>query len=189
MVTIKGPMSIKLKICLPLICIHTICYIMITKSDDLLGTLIHDTAHNLRLVIDKKLADYNLTRVKWLALGIIRSYPGISQSALASRMELGDATVGRLVDRIEERGFLERHPNPDDRRAYGLHLTPDAKALIVELDHIAQELRADTLVGLDSAEIASVNAALIKIKKNLKHQLSAEAQSLAQSTPTAEVVL
>ena len=73
---------------------------MITKHDDLLGTLIHDVAHLLRLDIDRRLKDHNLTRVKWLALGIIANQPHLTQRELAEKMELGNAAVGRLVDRL-----------------------------------------------------------------------------------------
>ncbi|MGB0906087.1 MAG: MarR family winged helix-turn-helix transcriptional regulator [Maricaulaceae bacterium] len=144
---------------------------MITKNDDMLGTLIHDVAHNLRSVIDKELAPYNLTRVKWLALGIIRKNPGISQSGLAEKMELGVATVGRLVDRMEERDFVERVPNPEDRRANDLHLTNTSKALISELDFLADNLKATALVGIPDADVETANRVLGQIKTNLRAKL------------------
>jgi DNA-binding MarR family transcriptional regulator len=145
---------------------------MITKQNDLLGTLIHDVAHNLRVAIDNKLAPHNLTRVKWLALGIIRKNPGISQSGLAEKMELGNATVGRLIDRMVERGFVEREPDPQDRRAFGIFLTPEAKTLIEDLDHIAVEIRREALAEIPEEEARKVNKILVKMKKNLRTQLA-----------------
>ena len=146
---------------------------MITKHDDLLGTLIHDAAHNLRSMIDKELAPHNLTRVKWLALGIIRNNPGISQSGLAEKMELGDATVGRLIDRMQERGFVERRPNPNDRRANDLYLTDIAKPLITELDYLADKLKAAALEGVSETDRKTANKVLETIKRNLKAKLVA----------------
>lgn len=141
---------------------------MICKDKDLLGSLIHDVAHLLRLDIDDRLKSHNLTRVKWLALGVISDHPHISQSSLASRIELGNATVGRLVDRLVERGFVARENDPEDRRSYLLMVTPLANATIAELSDVPDALHADTLSGLAASEVSGLRDCLVKMKANLK---------------------
>lgn len=141
---------------------------MITKQDDLLGSLIHDVAHLLRLDIDRRLKAHNLTRVKWLALGIIARQPHLTQRELAEKMELGNAAVGRLVDRLVERGFVKREADPDDRRAYRLLLSQRAETLLKELKQTAPSLREDLLAGLHQDEIAALNKGLTHLKRNLK---------------------
>lgn len=142
---------------------------MITKHDDLLGTLIHDVAHLLRHEIDKRLLGYNLTRVKWLALGIISNRPHLTQAELADEMELGNAAVGRLIDRLVERGFVVREENPDDRRAYRLVITDGAQELLEQLDGTASQIKLDLLQGIGMEQISQMNAGLLQLKKNLKH--------------------
>ncbi len=141
---------------------------MITKHDDLLGTLIHDVAHLLRLEIDRRLMDHNLTRVKWLALGILHKRGALTQSELSDRMELGAASVGRLVDRLVERGFVNREQDPEDRRSYRLILTKSAISLLEELEGTSSSLREDTLHSLSHNEVSSLNSGLLKLKKNLQ---------------------
>lgn len=141
---------------------------MITKHEDLLGTLVHDVAHLLRHDIDSRVKRYNLTRVKWLALGIIEHRPNITQKNLAVELELGSATVGKLVDRLEARGFVSRIPAPNDRRAYCLNLEPAATELLKDLRGVASTMRKDALLGLSDDEIKAVNSGLMKIKQNLK---------------------
>jgi len=141
---------------------------MITKHDDLLGTLIHDVAHLLRHEIDRRLRPYNLTRVKWLALGIIANRPELRQAELAQDLELGNAAVGRLVDRLEQRGFVIRKPDPDDRRAYRLTLTQTARHLLDQLKDTAAELRDDILNGFSASEVKTLNKGLNKLEENLK---------------------
>ena len=160
---------------------------MITKHDDLLGTLIHDVAHLLRLDIDRRLDGHNLTRVKWLALGILNRKGALTQVELADVMELGSASVGRLVDRLVDRGFVERRQDPEDRRAYRLFLTKDALTLLGELDGIGAELRKDTLGALSEQEVSSLNSGLLKIKFNLQARSAALALAvglLAHKTST-----
>lgn len=141
---------------------------MITKDNDLLGTLIHDVAYLLRHEIDDRLRPHNLTRVKWLALGVIDDQGPITQSELASKLELGAASVGRLVDRLVERGFVRRGKDPEDRRSYKLTLTKTAETLVEDLEDIAVELRNETLDALSETEVKSMNAGLKKLKKRLK---------------------
>lgn len=143
---------------------------MITKHDDLLGTLIHDVAHLLRLEIDQRVESKNLTRTKWLALGIIDANPGLSQSELAIELELGAAAVGRLVDRLVARNFVERRSTESDRRAYQLYLTRDARKLITKLDGVATQLRKDLLRGLDDEDVSCLTNGLQQLKKNLQVQ-------------------
>ena len=142
------------------------------KQDDLLGTLIHDVAHLLRLDIDRRLVEHNLTRVKWLALGILQKRGALTQSELSERMELGAPSVGRLVDRLEERGFVMREQDPDDRRSYRLVLMDTAMALLKELEGTSTSLREDTLHSLNDTEVSSLNSGLLKLKKNLRSRVT-----------------
>jgi len=145
---------------------------MITKHEDLLGTLIHDVAHLLRHDIDSRVKRHNLTRVKWLALGIIEQSPNITQKDLATELELGSASVGRLVDRLEARGFILRKPALHDRRANCLTLKPEASKLLEELRAVASEMREDALKGLTAAEVKALTSGLLKIKQNVKWLLA-----------------
>jgi len=143
---------------------------MITKDDDLLGTLIHDVAHLLRHDIDRRLEPHNLTRVKWLALGVLKRHGPMTQAKLSRKMELGNATVGRLVDRLEARAFVKRESGPNDRRSYHVVLTQNATDLLKQLDVTAAKFREEALASLSEAEIAYLNKGLIKLKSNLKER-------------------
>ena len=150
-------------------------HFMITKHDDLLGTLVHDVAHLLRLDIDRRVRDHNLTRVKWLALGIVAVRPGLTQAELAAELELGTAAVGRLVDRLADRGFIVRKADPQDRRAYRLMTTPEAAGLLKTLRATAAKLRREALEGLSDKEISTLNSGLKKLKENLQRSLAKQA--------------
>src|SRR5215472_16491241 len=62
--------------------------------------------------------------------GILRAIvasPGRSQQALSTELQLLPSRVVAFVDDLENRGYVERRPNPDDRRQYALYLTPAGK--------------------------------------------------------------
>lgn len=146
---------------------------MITKQNDLLGTLIHDVAHLLRLEIDTRLRPYNLTRAKWLALGILQKNDSLSQSELAAKMELGAASVGRLVDRLVARGFATRVQDPTDRRSYRLQITESAREMLVELDGVPDHLEREMLDDLNEREIKALTHGMSKLKQALTSKVSA----------------
>ena len=141
---------------------------MLIRQDDLLGALINDVAHLLRLEIDRRASAYNLTRTKWLAISLLRNGPGITQSELAQHMELGAAATGRLVDRLVERGFVERRSDKTDRRANPLYLTSLARATLQDLEGEADALRRDVFAGLSEDEIVQLQKTLQHLKGGLQ---------------------
>lgn len=140
---------------------------MIRKEEDLVGSLIHDVAHLLRLRIDRALRPHDLTRVSWMAIGIVEQNEKLTQSELAARLELGTAATGKLVDRLQERGLVQRHDAPDDRRAKLLVVTQEARDLLERLKPVGERLREEVLQDLGEAERQHLLHSLQKIKNRL----------------------
>ena len=146
---------------------------MIGKNDGTLGFLVHDVARMLRALIDRRVESYNLTHAKWQALGILDMSEGISQTELAQTLELERSTVGRLMDRLEARGFIERRPDPTDRRALRLYLTDTARPVLDDLEHVAEEVRSIALTGLSPQEVIELKRMLAIVKGNLQKEAEA----------------
>jgi DNA-binding MarR family transcriptional regulator len=75
--------------------------------------------------------------------------------------------VGRVIDRLEKTGFVERRADPADRRRWRLYLTPKAHAVVGEMETIASELRSDALRDVDPADLDALMRVLAQIKENL----------------------
>lgn len=140
---------------------------MIGKDSNSLGALLHDVAHLLRITIDREVEPYNLTRAKWQALGVLDRNEGVTQAELARELELGVATVGRLVERLEARGFIERRPDPVDARVKRLFIRDAARPELDELEEVATDVRKSALRGINNAEQAELVRLLKKMKRNL----------------------
>jgi DNA-binding MarR family transcriptional regulator len=76
------------------------------------------------------LAEHNLTLPQFDVLAQLDHEEGITQQALADRLLVTKGNVCGLMDRMMEQGLVERRADPEDRRAYMLHLTPKGKQLI-----------------------------------------------------------
>jgi MarR family transcriptional regulator for hemolysin len=68
---------------------------------------------------------------------------------------------------MEARGFIERRPNPADRRAWLLYLTPQAHPLLEIMRSNGQKTRDDAFVGLSEDAQRRLLQTLSLIKSNL----------------------
>jgi MarR family transcriptional regulator, transcriptional regulator for hemolysin len=142
--------------------------------DRSLGVLITDVARMLRRSFDRRLESLSLTQAQWRALVNIARTEGLSQTALAECLEIQPITVGRLIDRMESAGWVERRSHPADRRAVQLYLTAKSQPIIEEIHSRANDMMAECVAGLSSAAQKQLLEHLQRIKQNLG---SAEAKS------------
>jgi DNA-binding MarR family transcriptional regulator len=132
--------------------------------------VLHDVARLLRTRFDQRARARGMTRAQWVILARLSRQPGMSQNELAGICEVEPITVGRLVDRLEARGLVERRPDPTDRRVNRLHLLPAAQPILEEITFYRDTLSEEILDGLeDSARSALVDALL-----HIKNRLTAE---------------
>ena len=87
-------------------------------SDDIekLGLLIHDSARLMRRRFDARASAHGLSSAQWRLLVRVAKEPGIAQARIAELLEIEPISVSRLVDRMEDSGWIERRPDPADRR-------------------------------------------------------------------------
>jgi MarR family transcriptional regulator, transcriptional regulator for hemolysin len=142
--------------------------------DRSLGVLISDVARLLRRSFDRRLESLGLTQAQWRALVNIARTEGLSQTALAECLEIQPITVGRLIDRMESAGWVERRSHPADRRAVQLYLTPKSQPIIEEIHSRANDMMAECVMGMSSASQKQLFEQLQRIKQNLA---TAEAKS------------
>ena len=132
------------------------------------GFLVHDVARLLRREFDRRAGRLGLTRAQWSVIAHLRRRgEGINQAALAELVEIAPITLARLLDRMEAAGWIERRPDPVDRRARRLFLTERARAEFGGMRAMAREVRAKALAGFSAEEVAALMEALERIKANL----------------------
>lgn len=131
------------------------------------GFLIHDVSRMMRNWFDARAQHLGLTRAQWRVLIQLSAREGASQRELAEILEIDTVTLGRHIDRLERDEWLERRPDPDDRRVWRLHLTPAARPTLDEMEALAIEVQEAALAGLSDAERTVLNAALARIKANV----------------------
>lgn len=74
-----------------------------------------------------RIAEFNLTHSQFFILAQVIEMEGATPSQLAEKAFTDRASITGLIDRLERDGWLERHPNKDDRRTLRIYLTEKAK--------------------------------------------------------------
>jgi DNA-binding MarR family transcriptional regulator len=129
--------------------------------------LLHDVARALRTRVDRAAREYGMTRAQWVILARLARQPGLSQNEMAAICEVEPITVGRLVDRLEARGLVERRSDPGDRRIRRLHLLPAARSMVETILDYRVTLNREIAEGLNPEEQARLVDALLHVKNNL----------------------
>jgi DNA-binding MarR family transcriptional regulator len=112
-------------------------------------------AERLR-VLDLAPADAGILR-------LLRTTPGLSQQELAGKLGIHPSRMVAVLDNLEKRKFVERRPNPDDRRLYSLQLTKSGEEVLGRIGKVAREHQEALLSTLSGAERDMLAALLLRI--------------------------
>lgn len=134
------------------------------------GFLLHDIARLMRKRFDQRARALGLSRSQWQVLAHLSRHEGINQSGLAEILEIENITLGRLIDRMEEAGWVERRPDPRDRRARLLYMTEKVAPMMERMRALAEETRAEALAGLPAPEREALMDQLTRVRANLSER-------------------
>lgn len=141
---------------------------MSPNDDDFIGYAFTDVARLLRTVFERRVRQYDLTRSQWVVIARIKTRPGLSQSEVADILEIEKASAGRLIDRMEAKGWIERRSDPNDRRINRLHLTERAERLHALIWPLAEATVEDSLSDLSPETRAGLEDAMRAVKRKLQ---------------------
>ena len=95
---------------------------------------------------------HELTPVQFAALYAIRANPGLDQASVAARIAYDKATIGGVIDRLEQKRYVVRSVSKSDRRAREVRLTSDGEKTYDAILPIVRDLQAEILSGLTPEE-------------------------------------
>ncbi|HEY0199457.1 MAG TPA: MarR family transcriptional regulator [Rhodanobacter sp.] len=138
------------------------------KTEDIsFGYLLSDVTLLFRKHFDRRAVKFGLTRAQWRATKVLYHREGLRQTELAEFLEMEPIAVGRVIDRLQAAGFVERRPDPKDRRAWRLYTTEQARVIVDDMESIARDLRRDATGGIEPDELRQALAVINRIKDNL----------------------
>ncbi|MDE8346335.1 MAG: MarR family transcriptional regulator [Acidocella sp.] len=130
--------------------------------------LLHDVARLARVEADRRARLQGMTRAQWALLLRLERHPGLSQKEAADLLEVEPISLGRLVDRMEAAGLVERRADGDDRRIWRLHLRPAATAQLAEIARQRVNIGKLVTAGMAPSTRAALIEGLSQMKANLQ---------------------
>ena len=138
---------------------------MPTYEGELLNLLTETQAIMGRLFTNRA-QDLGLTRPQWRVLGRLSRRNGMTQKELSELTGIAPSPLGKVVDQLEAKGFVERRDDPHDRRVNRLHVTEAVQPLIGPAQQLARELERAAMQGLSNG------ASLLEQLSQLRDSLS-----------------
>ena len=129
-----------------------------------LGFLIHDVSRMRRSSYDQFMKPLGITRAQWWVLAHLSRHDGMMQTQLADVLEVGKASLGDVIEGLETAGWVDRRPDPSDKRAKRVYLTRPAQTLIKRMTKMEHEFDSQILTDLSPAERTDMMRNLLKIK-------------------------
>jgi DNA-binding MarR family transcriptional regulator len=120
-------------------------------------------------VFDKALRPLGVTRSQWWVLANLSRHNGggMMQTELSKVMDVGKVTLGGLIDRLEASGYVERQPEPGDRRAKRVVMTPKGIKLLGQIQKVGKVVNAQIMTGISATDILRAENLLHKMKQQL----------------------
>ncbi|WP_280189264.1 MarR family winged helix-turn-helix transcriptional regulator [Delftia sp. PS-11] len=126
-----------------------------------LGYRLTRTEIHIHKLFAQRVAGFDLKPSEFSILVLLDSNPGIYLRQLGEALDISPSNLVPVVERLVQRGLIQRQPDPRDRRLQQLHLTPEGRALqglaegeVARLEDELEQLlspaeRAHLLVALD----------------------------------------
>ncbi len=126
------------------------------------------TARLVREAFDARLAPLDLNLTQASLIGYVAEFGATTQTHLADRLGIGRASIGSVVDRLDQRELVERHPDPADRRVWRVDITEAGRATARKIGEIDEVLRAELRRGIGREERQALSWVLTRLQQNLR---------------------
>ena len=141
-----------------------------SAMDDRLAPIIADfrtAITTLKALSNERVLRLGLSMAQLNILYTLKRCGEMPMSRLAEMLNVSLSNATGLIDRIEERGLVERTRVPEDRRIVLIRVTREGEQLLTELDILSDDLLRSVLGRLTARELTAVGTAFAAIRDAL----------------------
>jgi DNA-binding MarR family transcriptional regulator len=137
------------------------------RFDDSIGYLVGKLRGFIMQALDASLADLGITAAQGIILIRLGREDCATAASLCRRSGYDTGSMTRMVDRLEEKGFVVRERSTEDRRAINLRLTESGTSLASQITHRACEMMEPRLEGFGREEYELLKSLLRRLLDNM----------------------
>ena len=143
---------------------------MTTEPHRNVGFLIRDVSLLWAKTFERRARDLNMTLAQCKVLASLSRNQGTSQARLAELTDTDPMALVRTLDRMEQDRWIDRQPDPADRRAHRLYLRAPAEPILERIWAISDQSRREALTALTAAERDQLVNLLERVRASLSAQ-------------------
>lgn len=136
--------------------------------------MIHELNLMVARLFNRQMREFGLTRTQWQVLYWLYHDDGQSQTDLANTLLMAKPPLGRIVDRLEEQGWVVRNDDPKDRRVKLVYLTEKFTPLREPLDGVVNDLCELAMTGISTRDRQKLDELMNRIHANLSVAIDRE---------------
>ncbi len=126
------------------------------------------------------LSGMGLYRGQPVLLAVLWEREGLAHSELATQLGVTPATITKMLQRMEQAGFVTRHPDSADQRISRVYLTERGRQVRQQVDKVFRTLEEEMLSGFGDDERDQLLGYLLRVCDNLQ-RASARGDGSAES--------
>jgi len=151
------------------------------RRDVKLGFLIHDVSRMRRKVFDQLMKPHGITRAQWWVLACLSRQDGMTQVQLADILDVGKASLGTLIERLEMAGWIERRGDSVDKRVKRVYLARSAQSLLDKMSSAERLFNERAMIKLSADDRSELFRLLTLIKDTLSNMVVEDAPKPARN--------
>ena len=129
--------------------------------------LLKQVEQAVRAHLDDLLRPLGLTIHQYTALSVLQRHDDLTSAELARRAFVRPQTMHEMITSLDQRGFINRHRDPDNRRTLLIRLTPKGRAMLETYDQHVQHLQDQMLATLNTRQRHNLHHALTTCRHSL----------------------
>lgn len=110
---------------------------------------------------------FGITIPEWRVIANVGRFGPISANGVCERSAMDKVTVSRAVQRLVDKGFLDRRTDAHDRRRSSLTLSPAGAAIYAEIVPLALQIQAALVADLDEDERRALDLLMNKLDRRI----------------------
>jgi DNA-binding MarR family transcriptional regulator len=129
--------------------------------------LVKQVEQAIRAHLDDLLRPLGLTTDQYTALSVLEQPHDLTSAELARRSFVRPQTMHEMITSLDQRGFVERHRDPGNRRILLIRLTAKGRDMLEEYDEQVQSLQERMLATLSTRKRQDLRDALAACRQSL----------------------
>ena len=126
------------------------------------------TLQRMERRLEQTLEPHGLSSPQFDILATLSFEEGITQQELAGRLLVTKGNICSMIDRMEHTGWVERRPDPEDRRANRMYLTVEGRARLSQAFPDQTASIARIMQALSTTELQNLYQTLDRLEERLE---------------------